>query len=294
MRTRFEQAWARADVTLASSRMLDDSREEVTVKSMPLPTGITLQYAERGSASGVPVIFLHGVTDSWRSFEPMLEHLPRTVRALAITQRGHGASSKPEDGYRYADLAADVRGFMDALELPAAVIVGHSMGAMVAQRFAVDHPDRVAGLVLIGAFDTIYGDPGLQEFWSSTLSTLADPIDPAIAREFQVSTVARAVPARFMDMAVGESLQVPARVWRALFKGFLETPDSSRDLARVTAPALIAWGDRDAYAPRAAQDALHAAIPGSRLVIYPGAGHALHWEDPQRMAADLVAFIERR
>jgi len=128
----------------------------------------------------------------------------------------------------------------------------------------------------------VFIDPGRRR---------ADPIDPAIAREFQVSTIAREVPAEFVDLAISESLQVPARVWRALFKGFLETPDFSRELGRVTAPALIAWGDRDMYASRASQEVLNSAIAGSRLVIYSGAGHAFHWEDPRRFAADLVAFI---
>ena len=71
------------------------------VRSVTLSSGITLQYAERGQTSGVPVVFLHGVTDSWRSFEPVLDRLPGTVRALAMTQRGHGDSSKPDNGYRY-------------------------------------------------------------------------------------------------------------------------------------------------------------------------------------------------
>ena len=94
------------------------------VSAMVLPTGVTLEYAERGSANGIPVIFLHGVTDSWRSFEPLFAHLPPSVRAIAITQRGHGRSSKPEMGYTYRDMAGDVRAFMDALDVPAAVIVG--------------------------------------------------------------------------------------------------------------------------------------------------------------------------
>jgi pimeloyl-ACP methyl ester carboxylesterase len=259
-----------------------------------LPTGVTIQYAERGSARGVPIVFLHGVTDSWRSFDGVLERLPSDVRAFAITQRGHGHSSKPDGEYRYAALSADVRAFMDALELPAAVIVGHSMGGMIAQRFAIDHPDRVAGLVLMGTFRSLHGQTLVQEMWDSTLATLVDPVDAAFVRDFQVSTLARDVSPEFLDMVVSESLMVPARVWRALFKGFLDTPDFSHELRRVTAPTLIAWGDRDAYAPRADQEALGALIPGSRVVTYPGAGHAFHWEDPRRFAADLMAFVYER
>ena len=264
------------------------------VKTIALSTGVTLEYAEQGPASGMPIICLHGVTDSWRSFEPLFGRLPPTIRGLALTQRGHGRSRKPAEGYTYTDFSEDVRAFLDALRLQEAVIVGHSMGSMVAQRFAVDYPERVAGLVLFGAFRTMHRSVVMQEFWDSTLATLEDPIDPAVARDFQVSTLAREVPPELLTMAVEESLQVPARVWREAFRGFLETPDFSAELARVRAPALIVWGDRDSYAPAADQEALRAAIPGARLIVYEGGGHAFHWEDPARVAHDLVAFLYDR
>ena len=66
--------------------------------------------------------------------------------------RGHGDSSSPADGYRIADLAADVVALLDALEIERAVIVGHSMSTWVAEQIAIDHPERVLGLVLEGAF----------------------------------------------------------------------------------------------------------------------------------------------
>jgi pimeloyl-ACP methyl ester carboxylesterase len=264
------------------------------VKAIALSTGVTLEYAEHGLASGMPVVFLHGVTDSWRSFEPLFARLPPTIRALALTQRGHGRSSKPAGGYTYTHFSEDVRAFLDALHLPEAVIVGHSMGGMVAQRFAVDHPARVAGLVLLGTFRTLHGSTVVQEFWDSALSVLDDPVDPAFVRNFQVSTLAREVPAALVTMAVEESLQVPARVWREAFRSFLETPDFSAELGRVRAPVLIAWGDCDSYAPAADQEALHAAVPGARLIVYTGGGHTFHWEDPARVAQDVVSFIYER
>ena len=264
------------------------------VSSVTLPNGVTLQYAERGKPSGVPVVFLHGVTDSWRSFEPLLDRLPDSIRALAITQRGHGESSKPAAGYTYGDMAQDLRAFMDAFGLHAAVIVGHSMGSMVAQRFAADHPNRVAGLVLMGAFSTIHGRQDIQEFWNTGISKVMDPVDTEFVRDFQISTLARPVPEAFLETVVYESLRVPARVWRDTFQGFLQTPDFSGELASLAAPTLIAWGERDTYALRTDQEALQAVIAGSRLVTYADAGHAFHWEDPDRFATDLVEFIYQR
>ena len=76
------------------------------VKSADVGKGVRLEYVEQGDPAGVPVVMLHGVTDSWRSFERVLPHLPPSVRAIAVTQRGHGDSSKPDTGYRTRDFAA--------------------------------------------------------------------------------------------------------------------------------------------------------------------------------------------
>jgi pimeloyl-ACP methyl ester carboxylesterase len=178
---------------------------------------------------------------------------------------------------------------MDAVELTAAIVVGHSMGATNAQRFAIDYPARARGLVLAGSFATYRGNPALVDFWQSTVATLTDPIDPGFVREFQESTLARPISQAFLDSVVRESLKVPAPVWRAAFAGFFED-DVAGELGKIVAPTLIVWGDLDALCPRRDQDALLAAIAGSRLQVYEGAGHALHWEEPERFAADLVAF----
>ena len=103
--------------------------------------------------------------------------------------------------------------------------------------------------------------------------------------------LARPVPAAFFETILQENLKVPARVWRATFEGLLED-DSFAQLDRVDAPTLIVWGDRDAFLTRGEQERLKAAISGSRLVVYPGTGHAVYWEAPERVGSDLVAFVE--
>ena len=90
-------------------------------------------------------------------------------------------------------------------------------------------------------------------------------------------------------MFVDESLKMPAGVWKAAFDGFVEV-DYSEGLPTIEAPTLIVWGDQDAYATRREQDVLASSIPGARLLVYEDAGHAMHWEEPQRFAADLTEF----
>jgi non-heme chloroperoxidase len=84
-------------------------------------------------------------------------------------------------------------------------------------------------------------------------------------------------------------------VSRATFRAALEDTclvDFSADLQEISAPTLVIWGDQDAFCPRAQQDALLAAIPRARLLVHEGAGHAMHWEDPVRVAAELAGFVE--
>jgi pimeloyl-ACP methyl ester carboxylesterase/tetratricopeptide (TPR) repeat protein len=289
------RALARADVTLTGSRFgrvkvaTSAAAPAFAVKSVALANGVVLPYVEHGPATGTPVIFLHGVTDSWRSFEDLLPQLPPTIRALAITQRGHGDASRPAT-YRYTDMAGDVAAFMDALNLPSAVLVGHSMGGLVATRTAIDHPRRVRGLVLLGTFLTIKGSSEVQALWDTTLASLKDPVDPAFVRAFQESTVATPIAAARMDLFVAESLKVPARVWQATFREFLAT-DFSAELARITAPTLVVAGGKDTLSVKAQRDGLVKAIRGATAIDYPELGHAMHWERPAAVAADIARFI---
>ncbi len=256
-------------------------------------TGMRLAYVESGSPGDVPVILLHGVTDSWRSFEPVLPLLPTTIRAIALSQRGHGDSSRPAHGYRYRDFSEDLRAFLDALGAQSAVLAGHSMGSLVAQRFAVDYPDRVSALVLMGAFATLYRDAAMTEFRASQIAPLRDPIDLAFIRDWQLSTTATPIAPDLLEVVVSETAKVPARVWHGAFEGFLDTPDFSAGLERVSAPALLVWGDQDSYTGRQAQDRLMKVLPQATLAIYEGIGHALHWEQPARFARDLAGFVSQ-
>jgi len=250
---------------------------------------IELPYVEQGDATGVPVVMLHGVTDSWRSFEHVLPHLPDDIRAIAVTQRGHADAPQPDSGYLIEDLAGDVIDLLDELGIDRAVLVGHSMGSWVTQRVAIDHPERVLGVVLAGSFSGRPGDgPGMQEL-ADEMASVRDPVTDKIARDFQESTVASPLPPGQMDKFVSESMKVPARVWNQTFMGFLEV-DHVEGLAQLAAPALLIWGEQDAFIPRAVQDVLLGTLPDARLEVYEGVGHAVHWERPERFARDVAAF----
>jgi pimeloyl-ACP methyl ester carboxylesterase len=180
---------------------------------------------------------------------------------------------------------------MDALEIAAAVIVGHSSHGLVAQRFAIDRPDRTLGLVLIAPPARPGDKPGLRELYDSTISKLADPIDPGFVREFAEGTTGP-VPDAFLEAQLQETLKMPARVWREAFGALLQT-DLAEERDTIKAPTLIVWGDQDDLVPRSEQEVVLAAIAGSQLLAYEGVGHSPHWEQPGRFASDLAAFVER-
>jgi len=254
-------------------------------------TGVRMPYFEQGDPSGVPLVLVHAVGDSQRIFEGVLAHLPASVHAFAPTMRGHGDASRPPSGYRSSDFAADLAAFMDAVRVQAAVVAGGSSGGLIAQRFALDFPDRVSGLVLLGSPLTLGDKPSAQGLWDSTVSKLTDPVDPAFVRRFAESTLSRPAPEARLDGLVREGLKVPAFVWRETVRGILED-DFSADLGTIAAPTLVIWGDADALLPREDQEALVRLIRGARLMVYPGAGHVFYWEDPARVAADLASFAE--
>ena len=249
-----------------------------------------LPYVVRGASRGVPVAFLHGFAGSWRSFASVLPHLPSGIRAIAPTLRGHGDASKPPSGYGVQDFADDVAGLLDGLQVEAAVVVGHSMGGAVAQRFALDHPGRTLGLVLAASSVPAGEVPAVRSFYEDVVTGLSDPVDPALLRSFIATTLARPIPESVYQVLLEDARRLPARVWREAFRERLDT-DMSGEIHRISVPTLLVWGDRDGRTTRSEQEKLLAAVEEARLLVYEDAGHDLHLEEPERFAADVASFV---
>ena len=254
-----------------------------------LPNGIKLPYVEQGDRDGKAVLFLHGFAGSCDSFDQILPLLPDSFHTFVYTQRGHGDASKPQKGYHLQDFASDAKGVLDFFGLQKAVVVGHSMGAAVAMQFVLDYPDLAAGLVLAGSGLPQRGDRAVQNFWESTVSKLEDPVDPGFVRSFIENTIARPIPSDVFEKIVRDSLKVPAHVWKDAYKNRM-TEDFTSKIGKIQVPTLIIWGDQDKKTSRSEQEALLTGIPNSRLLVYQGTGHELHYEEPERFASDLVNF----
>lgn len=190
------------------------------------------------------------------------------------------------------DFAGDVVLLLDQLGIDEAVLAGHSGSCLVARRVAIDHPARVAGLVLEASPLTLCGDPGLNRFVESVVSGLRDPIDPAFARSFVADTSSDQLAPELRDDLVGELLKVPARVWREMFAALADDDDQA-EIGGIAAPTLLVWGDADGLVGRGQQDVLVERLRNAELVVYPGAGHTPRWEDPTRFATDVATFVAR-
>lgn len=260
--------------------------------TVALDDGLRLSYAAQGDAAGPALVLLPGPTDSWRSYQPVLEQLPPAVRAIAVSQRGHGDSDKPPSGYLVEDFAADVVKFLDALGIERAVLAGHSASCLVARRVAIDSPTRVAGLVLEASPTRVSHVTGFEAFVETVIGDLTDPIDRDFARSFVTDTSSDALDEDVIDRLVVELLKVPPHVWRETFAGLLHYDDLT-EVGNIDTPTLLVWGDADPLVTRDMQDKLTTLLTASELLVYPGAGHAPRWEEPSRFAADLVAFTRR-
>jgi pimeloyl-ACP methyl ester carboxylesterase len=255
-----------------------------------LPTGVRLHVVEQGDPDGIPVILLHGYSDTWYSWSRVLPLLSSRLRAYALDQRGHGASDKPATGYSMRELAADVLGFMDVRGIPRATILGHSMGSFVAQQVALAAPSRVEALVLIGPAADVNAFNGMDEF-EAVVEALPEPVPLEFTRDFQESTIHVPLPPEFVDRVSDDSRRLPAFAWRALMRG-MRAMGSTTGLRDSRIPALIAWGEQDSFVPRAAVDALLEILPDAALSVYEETGHATHWERPERFAREMGLFLE--
>lgn len=261
-------------------------------KLITLKTGISMEYVEQGQYDGTTVVLIHGFTDSWHSYESVLPFLPSYLHVYALTMRGHGNSTKPLSGYHPKDFAADISEFICEMKLGSAVIVGHSMGGVIAQQFAKDYPKMARALVIIDSDAAFKENPDLNEFFKE-VSRLTDPVPFEFADAFQRSTIINPVDTSYYDVLVNETLKVPAHVWKAVGKGLTEVDFVKDGPVKYKRPVLLFWGDKDFICPMPAQERLRQVFPRSKLMVYAETGHALHWERPELFAKDLVSFIDK-
>jgi len=264
--------------------------------------GGALAVVEEG-AGGIPLLLVHGWTGSKEDFADwMIPLADAGFHVVAPDHRGHGASHKPDDEDQYSldILAADMLGVADALGWDRFVLLGHSMGGMVAQKIAIGWPERLRGLVLM---DTHHGPLSVERTvvevgveMARTLGTgaiadmMAAATEPGPLDTEAYQRVCAERPGHF-ERGVEMTRASSSAMFAAMLVEMASTPSRLDALAALGVPTLVIVGDQDLpFIP--ASEALAAAIPGARYEVLPDAGHSPQFEAPDAWWAVLSSFLE--
>lgn len=270
--------------------------------------GRHLFFYDAGAGERNPLVLVHGLGDEADTWRRLLPALARRRRVLALDLPGFGRSAGPRRAYTSAFFARTIADFMAALGVGRATLVGHSMGAAVAQRLAIARPELVERLVLIGG-----GLPARRrlppgQLWLFLAPGLGEAIYTGLRRSQDGAYATLRPYYHDLDALPDEERaflreRVWARVWsggqRQAFLSALrwlsiETAtraDTFRErMARMRTPTLVLWGEQDLIVPRAAGEGLAGLLPCARLQVVAGSGHLPHQERPE-IVEQLLAEI---
>jgi len=245
-------------------------------------------FTEPWTSGRAPVLLLHGLGGDRVTWLYQVREFCREFPVITVDLRGHGLSSKAERDFTIAEMARDVARLLREVGIERVHAVGLSMGGMVAQQLAVDHPHAVASLVLV---DTACGIPAqfaaaartaLELIENNTMATVAtaritaafsDAVDPVV-RNYFIDRVARNDKASY------------DRAARATY-GF----DVRSRLGEIRVPTLVVVGAEDRTLPPPLSEELAACIEGAQLVRIDGAAHLSNVEQPQEFNRSVLEFL---
>ncbi len=240
---------------------------------------------------GRPVLFLHGWLGSWRYWLSTMEPVAQYYRTYSFDFWGFGHSRRQSVTESITDYSGQVLRFLDTMGIERATLVGHSMGGMVAMKTALDHPERVSGVVTVGA-----------PFDGSSLSTLLKLVDhPYIAHTFARWGWMRRVSFHFFlgqsnDPSVQEILTEAVKsnsdTLRSTVHSMMQT-DLRAELPYLKTPALVVHGGRDDVVNPNQVNLFH-DIPAADAVLMPTARHFPFYDQPDDFLALLLTFLEQR
>ena len=294
-------AMQRADIPYAK---LEAKYGTAASRYVDLPGGIHMHYQDQGNPKGPTLVLVHGFFVNLDTWQPWVKRLGNDYRIITLDLPGHGLTRAPK-GYHpsrsgYVQTLDD---FVSAEHLGKFTLGGSSMGGDIAWRYAVAHGDKLNGLILVDAAG--WPDPRPQGDQVKATKALSSPLGRFLATHLDATKKVReamllayANPkfvteeqvAKFTELnrAPGHRAAIVDLATDGGKDGFA-TPDA---LAAITVPTLILEGDKDQLVPPVNASKFASAIKGSRLILYPGLGHVVQEEDPDKTAADVRAFLK--
>lgn len=249
--------------------------------------------AYRRAGAGAPLVLLHGGFSDGRSWTPQLESLTHDYDVVAWDAPGCGGSADPAADLRLADYADTVADLIRALGGGPVHLAGHSFGAGLAIDVYARHRELVRSLVLSGAYAGWRGSLPPAEVEARLNRALAELDRPPAewVDSYLASLFGQTAPPETVEAARAMMLDVRPAGTRSMLTAFASA-DLRSVLPTIAVPTLLIYGAEDVRAPRGVAEALHAAIPGSRLILVPAAGHDVNLEAPEEYDAAIRAFLQ--
>lgn len=252
--------------------------------------GLATRYALEGS--GEPVVCIHGVGARIENWDDIAPHLRQSFLTLRYDLRGHGLSTRLAGPYSLPMLADDLAALLDHLRIDSASVVGHSLGGMIAQTFALRYPARVRRLALLSAVAGRTSEE--RQAVASRINLIrtgdaGDHFRRSVSRWFTDEFVA-ANPERIAAYAARNAENDPD-CYAAAYR-VLALEDLDRELEAISAPTLIVTGERDLGSNPRMSQLMHERIQGSVLRILPRLKHSILIEAPEIVAGLIVPFLE--
>lgn len=267
---------------------------------MPLVNANRVDIHFRDVGEGFPIVLIHGYTGNSRNWALTAPALAERFRVISVDLRGHGLSAKPvsEDAYALEMMASDVYELLKNLEVSECVLVGHSMGGMASQLFVLEHPEMVRALALVDTAAEVpkgllYDERRKQR--ERLVQIARDQGMEAVFEEQERITPLHPVLAanpRYIEIWREQFLMTSPEAYIACANGMSTRRSLLGDLTKVAVPTLIVCGEHDEPFLEPSKD-MHEAIPGSELVIIPGAGHGPQMETPGEFNRVLMEFLSR-
>ena len=252
--------------------------------------GTLIHYQVIGAPEGKPtLVFGNSLGTDFRIWRDVIVRLAGDFAIVTYDKRGHGLSDAPDGPYKMDDHVADLAGLLDHLGADPAVVVGLSVGGMIAQGLAIERPDLVRGLVLVGTLAKF----GEASFWNERMAAVEDATLPVYAE----AIVDRWFGAPYKERAGDDLLGYRNMVARTPEGGYLGTCAALRDadyraaVRELSVPAIAIAGEHDLSAPPDAMADLARLIPDCRFETIPGSGHIPCVEQPEYLVEVIRAFL---
>ncbi len=264
-----------------------------------LGRGLTVHLRDEGPRDAPVLLLLHGSNAMLQTWDGWARRLKPAYRIIRIDFPGHGLTgAHAPSGYSHVAYAKLVDRVVERLGIPRFVIVGNSMGGNVAWTYAHKHPEKLAGLVLVDASGQ--PEPDAQDlplgFRIATTPVLRDIVQHITPRSMVEEglrnsvTNAAVVTPENVDR-YWELLRYPGNRQATIDRFTTKRDPTITGSPRLPVPTLIMWGADDKLIPVSSADWFKRQVPDAKLIIYPGVGHLMMEEIPERSSADLLKWL---